>query len=154
MFDIGWQELFLVALVTIIVVGPKELPRVLRTVTLWIRKMRTMASQFQEGIEEMAREADLDELRRDVEREVEKVGAGDLEEELEKSIDPTGELGESVREIGGALEDTSDGMKKATAAEKTAAPGEIDKPAASDAPTARTEEAVPKVAADGKAGGD
>ena len=153
MFDIGWQELFLVALVTIIVVGPKELPRVLRTVTLWIRKMRTMASQFQDGIEEMAREADLDELRRDVEREVEKVGAGDLEEELEKSIDPTGELGDSVREIGGALEDTSDGIKKSTAADKPVAPAEIEKSAASDAPAAPADEAVPKVAADGKAGG-
>lgn len=139
MFDIGWQELFLLALVAIIVVGPKELPRVLRTVTLWIRKMRTMASQFQDGIEEMAREADLDELRRDVEREVEKVGAGGLEEELEKSIDPTGELDESLREIGGALEDASDGIKKSAAVDKPAAPAD---------------EAVPEVAADGKAGGD
>ena len=106
MFDIGWQELFLVALITIIVVGPKELPRVLRTVTLWIRKVRSMAREFQDGIDDLAREADLDDLRKEIEK-----GAGiDIEGEIERTIDPSGEMKEAVEEIGGTLEDTKDAV--------------------------------------------
>lgn len=104
MFDIGWPELFIVALVTIIVVGPKELPRVLRTVTLWIRKMRTMAREFQDGIDDLAREAELDDLRKQVEQSADL----DVEDELEKMIDPTGEASGAVREIGASLEEEPD----------------------------------------------
>ena len=99
MFDIGWPELFIVALITIIVVGPKELPRVLRTVTLWIRKIRAMARDFQDGIDDLAREADLDDMR----KEIEGSAALDLDGDLEKTIDPTGEIADSVREIDGAM---------------------------------------------------
>lgn len=106
MFDIGWQELFLVALITIIVIGPKELPRVLRTVTLWIRKVRSMAREFQDGIDDLAREADLEDLRKDIEK-----GAGvDFGDEIERTIDPSGEMREAVEEIGGAVEDTKDAV--------------------------------------------
>ena len=100
MFDIGWQELFLIALITIIVVGPKELPGVIRTVTLWIRKVRSMAREFQDGMEDLARETELDDLK----REIEESATGDLKEHIENTIDPTGEMGEAVREIGSELE--------------------------------------------------
>lgn len=106
MFDIGWQELFLVALITIIVVGPKELPRVLRTVTLWIRKVRSMAREFQDGIDDLAREADLDDLR----KEIEKGGGIDLEDEIERTIDPSGEMKDAVEGIGGTLEDAKEAI--------------------------------------------
>ncbi|MEP2543110.1 MAG: Sec-independent protein translocase protein TatB, partial [Alphaproteobacteria bacterium] len=43
MFDIGWQELFIVAILAIIVIGPKDLPRAVRTVMRAIRKLRSMA---------------------------------------------------------------------------------------------------------------
>ncbi len=99
MFDIGWPELLIVALVTIIVVGPKELPRVLRTVTLWIRKVRAMARDFQDGIDDLAREADLDDMRKQIEGSAEI----DLDDDFEKTIDPAGELADSVREIDDAL---------------------------------------------------
>ncbi len=106
MFDIGWQELFLVALITIIVVGPKELPRVIRTVTLWIRKVRSMAREFQDGIDDLAREADLDDLR----KEIETGGGMDLEDEISRTIDPSGELRDVATDIGGALDDAKDTM--------------------------------------------
>ena len=54
MFDLGWQEFILIALVAVIVVGPKDLPRVVRTVGQWIRKARSLASEFQGSLEEMA----------------------------------------------------------------------------------------------------
>lgn len=95
MLDIGWPELMIIALITILVVGPKEIPRVLRTVTQIMRKVRGMASEFQSGIDELAREAELDDLKKDIERTASKDIAGDLE----KSIDPTGDVNKSVREI-------------------------------------------------------
>ena len=54
----------MVAVVTVIVVGPKELPRVLRTVNQTVRKVRKMAGEFQSSIDEMAREAELDDLQK------------------------------------------------------------------------------------------
>ena len=59
MFDFGWQEFLVIAFVLVLVVGPKDLPKVLKTVTKYIRNMRQMASEFHRGIENMADEADL-----------------------------------------------------------------------------------------------
>jgi sec-independent protein translocase protein TatB len=100
-FDIGWQELFIIGLVAVIVIGPKELPRVLRTVTLGIRKLRGMARDFQDGIDELAREADLEDLR----KEIEDSAAGtDFHKEIESIADPAREVEASVREIGAPLD--------------------------------------------------
>ena len=62
MFDIGWQELFLLAVLAIIVIGPKDLPGAIRTVTTWIRKARSMARDFQDGLDDVVREAELDSI--------------------------------------------------------------------------------------------
>ena len=94
MFDIGWQELFIVGLIAIIVVGPRELPRVLRTVTLGIRKVRGMARDFQDGIDELAREADLADMR----KEIEDASGADFKEEINSIADPARELEASVKE--------------------------------------------------------
>ena len=53
-------------MVTVIVVGPKEIPRVLRTVTSAMRKIRGMAREFQSSIDELAREAELDDLKKSI----------------------------------------------------------------------------------------
>ena len=60
MFDIGWSEMALVALLALIVIGPKDLPRVMRTASHWVRKARALGREFQSGVDEMIREADLD----------------------------------------------------------------------------------------------
>ncbi|MEE8444423.1 MAG: Sec-independent protein translocase protein TatB [Alphaproteobacteria bacterium] len=99
MLDIGWNELLIVALVTIIVVGPKELPRVLRTVTKLTSKLRSMASEFQSGIDDLAREAELDDLK----KSIEDTASRDLEDEIESALDPTGEFTDSVHEIGESI---------------------------------------------------
>lgn len=91
MFDIGWSEMAIVLLVALIVIGPKDLPRVARTMGQWVGKGRAMAREFQRALEDMAREAELD----DVKREIEKVGRINVRETIEKSIDPTGELGKA-----------------------------------------------------------
>ena len=64
MFDIASSELLLVALVALLVIGPKDLPRVLRYVGNWIGKARGVAAQFRSGFDEMVRESELAELEK------------------------------------------------------------------------------------------
>jgi sec-independent protein translocase protein TatB len=66
MFDIGWSELLLVLIVALVVVGPKDLPRLMRTVGRWVGRARSMADQFRSSFDEMARETELDELRQEI----------------------------------------------------------------------------------------
>ena len=87
MFDIGWTEMAVIALVVIIFIGPKELPAVLRTLGQWVSKARAMAREFQDGLEDMAREAGIDEVKREIES-----ATGDIGGMIEKSIDPDAEL--------------------------------------------------------------
>jgi len=91
MFDIGWSEMAVIMLVALVVIGPKDLPRLARSLGQWVAKGRAMAREFQRSLEDMAREAELD----DVKREIEKVGRTNIRETIEKSIDPTGELGKA-----------------------------------------------------------
>jgi sec-independent protein translocase protein TatB len=66
MFDIGWTELVLIAVVAIVVIGPKDLPRAMRAVGKWSGKMRRMAREFQNQFNEAIRESELDEVRKEV----------------------------------------------------------------------------------------
>lgn len=63
MFDIGWSEFALIAVVALIAIGPKELPGVLRMVGQWIRKARKMAAEFQGQFQEAMREAEMADLK-------------------------------------------------------------------------------------------
>ena len=92
MFDIGWVEMVVVVVVMIIVIGPKDLPAVLRTMGRWIAQVRTMARNFQDSIEEMAEETGLDKVR----DEVRAIRDFRLEDEIEKTIDPEGELRDGI----------------------------------------------------------
>ncbi len=64
MLDIGWSEMFLIAVVAIVVIGPKELPRALRTVGQWIGKARAMTRDLQNSVNDMIAEAELEDLRK------------------------------------------------------------------------------------------
>jgi sec-independent protein translocase protein TatB len=64
MFDIASGELLLVALVALLVIGPKDLPRVLRYIGNWLGKARRMAAHFRSGIDEMVRQSELEELEK------------------------------------------------------------------------------------------
>lgn len=64
MFDIGADELLLTAVVAIVVIGPKDIPRALRTAGRWIAKMRRMSNAFRAGIDNVIREAEMEELER------------------------------------------------------------------------------------------
>ena len=64
MFDVGYSELLLIAIVTLLVVGPKELPNLLRTVGKWTGKARSMARHFRSGFDSMIREAEIEEMNK------------------------------------------------------------------------------------------
>src|ERR687888_2705901 len=66
MFDIGWSELLLIGVVALIAIGPKELPGALRTLGQWMAKIRRMASEFQNQFHEAMREAELADLKKEV----------------------------------------------------------------------------------------
>ncbi|WP_245454334.1 Sec-independent protein translocase protein TatB [Aquabacter cavernae] len=66
MFDIGWSELMLIGVVALVVIGPKELPGVLRTVGKTITKLRRMAGEFQGQFQDALREAELSEIRKEI----------------------------------------------------------------------------------------
>ncbi len=62
MFDIGWDEMLFTAAVAIVVIGPKDLPRALRTAGQWVGKVRRVSGHFRSGIESMIRDAELQEM--------------------------------------------------------------------------------------------
>ena len=66
MLDIGFPEFLLISFVLLIVVGPKDLPKVLRSITSFIRKIKSMDSQFNSGIDDLANEAEISDLRKEV----------------------------------------------------------------------------------------
>ena len=66
MLDIGFPEFLLISFVLLIVVGPKDLPKVLRSITSFIRKIKSMASQFHSGIDDLANESEISDLRKEV----------------------------------------------------------------------------------------
>ncbi len=87
MFDIGWSEFLVIAVVALIVIGPKELPAVLRTVGQWTGKIRRMAGEFQSQFQEAMREAEMADLKKH---------ADDLNkaaQSLTKPLDPSDYLG-------------------------------------------------------------
>ena len=64
MLDIGWSEMLLIAVVAIIVIGPKDLPKALRAVGQWVGKARSIAREFQSSVDQMIADAELDEMKK------------------------------------------------------------------------------------------
>ena len=88
MFDIGWTEITVILIIVIIVIGPKELPGVLRTVGIWVGKVKAMTSDFRNQVDEMIEDSELKEVK----RQVESVSSFDPRAKLENEIDPNGDL--------------------------------------------------------------
>jgi sec-independent protein translocase protein TatB len=73
MFDIGYSELLLIAVVALVVIGPKDLPNVMRTVGTWVGRARGMARHFRSGVDTMMREAELEEMEKKWREENERI---------------------------------------------------------------------------------
>lgn len=100
MFDFAWSEILVIALVTLVVIGPKDLPRVLRTVGKWAGKARAVAREFQGSIDQMVRESELEDVR----KEMEKAASVNLTQEIEQTIDPKGEVQAALAGTAGSTE--------------------------------------------------
>jgi sec-independent protein translocase protein TatB len=90
MFDISWTEFLLIGIVALVVIGPKELPGVMRTLGQYTRKIRGMAADFQNQFQEAMREAEMADLKKSVD---------DLAHDI-KSYDPLKSAREDVENIG------------------------------------------------------
>ena len=88
MFDIGWQELILIGIVALIAIGPKDLPGAMRALARVVSRGRALSREFQAGLSEVMREAELDDLKRKVDR----AGRVDLGKVVKDEVDPTGTL--------------------------------------------------------------
>jgi len=133
MFDMAWSEIMVIALVALVVIGPKDLPRVLRTLGKWVSKARTVAREFQSSVEQMIRESELEEAR----KELEKVASVDIAKEVENSIDPKGEVTAALAGTGASTEinlPPATEAPSAGVAEAALPPAAAPEPAAAAAP--------------------
>jgi sec-independent protein translocase protein TatB len=94
MFDFAWSEIAVIAVVALVVIGPKDLPKVLRTVGTWVGKARAIAREFQSSLDQMIREAELEEVR----QQVEQAAKVDMSEAIERTIDPAGDFKRNLAE--------------------------------------------------------
>lgn len=88
MFDLSWGELMVIGTVALVVIGPKDLPVAIRAVSSFVGQARKLAREFQSGMEQMAREAGVDDLK----REVSKMASGEYGQQMKSYVDPDGML--------------------------------------------------------------
>jgi len=97
MFDIGWSELVVIAVVALIAIGPKELPGVLRMVGQWMGKARKMAAEFQGQFQEAMREAEMADLKKsfdEVKDTATALSPGNLMTSLQKDVGDALQIGD------------------------------------------------------------
>ena len=98
MFDIGGWEFLLIIMLALLIIGPKDLPLAIRTITQWIRKARALAQDFQYNLDDIATQAEIDKVKTDL---VADTGFSDMKTEIEESlkaeIDPEGDLDASIQ---------------------------------------------------------
>jgi sec-independent protein translocase protein TatB len=95
MFD-SWSEIFVIALVALVVIGPKDLPKVLRTIGQWVGKAKRVSYEFKLHVDDMVRESELDEVR----QQIQSAANTDPAAYAQNTIDPDKKLREAI-EFGG-----------------------------------------------------
>jgi sec-independent protein translocase protein TatB len=88
MIDLAWSEIALIAVVALVVIGPKDLPEAVRGVARGVQKLRRMAGEFRSQADELVREANLDELR----QQIHDIRNFNVRDEFEKAVDKDGSL--------------------------------------------------------------
>jgi sec-independent protein translocase protein TatB len=143
MFEIGWSELLLIGIVALIAIGPKELPTVLRTLGQWMSKLRRMASEFQNQFQEAMREAEMADLKKQVDEmtsQAQSYASFDPVSEVKRELEST------QQQIESAMVDKAgvDAPSSPVAAEPSTSPAGAALPAA---PAPATDAAAPSSAA-------
>ena len=94
MLDIGWTEILIITVIALFVVGPKDIPKVLRTIGIWIGKFKSIARDFQNTVHDAVKEAELDEVK----KQIESANTG-FTREMSETIDSEGELTDMLRGV-------------------------------------------------------
>jgi sec-independent protein translocase protein TatB len=115
MFDISWTEFLLIGIVALIVIGPKELPAVMRSLGQWTRKIRSLAADFQNQFHEAMREAEMADLKKQVD---------DMASDI-KQYDPLKDVRSDVEAIGKDLDESVKSPDKAADKETANAPDSV-----------------------------
>lgn len=92
MFDFAWSEIAVIAAVALLAIGPKDMPVAIRTVASMVKKARRMASEFQTHVDEMVREANLEEVR----DQINDIRNFNFKDEIERHIDPDGSMRDTL----------------------------------------------------------
>jgi sec-independent protein translocase protein TatB len=89
MFDIGWTEIFVIGVVALVFLGPKELPRALYQLGRWTRAARKITGDFQRQVDQLVREAELDDVKKTVTSATKMV---DVRKTVREALDPVGDI--------------------------------------------------------------
>jgi len=122
---LDWNELLIIGAAALIFIGPKELPGTLRTIGKFVAKARSMAREFQTNVDDMVREADLDEVK----KQVQKLEYGGFERMVQDTVDPKGQIQKALEapDLSAALSNAPTPAPPAAAA-PTALPSAANKP--------------------------
>ncbi|WP_340587130.1 Sec-independent protein translocase protein TatB [Erythrobacter alti] len=144
MFDIGATELLLLIVVTILVIGPKDMPMALRTIGRWVGKLRKMSAQFRSGFDNIVREAELEEMEAKWKAQNEKI-MREHPEGVPAEMEPTGAYpSEMSQEKAAELRRTAAAEREqAIIAAKEAAAAEAGDPPTAGSAESRTSQNKP-----------
>ena len=94
MLDIGWTEILVITVVALFIVGPKDIPKALRMVGIWIGKLKSLSREFQNTVEDAVRDSELDEVKKQIES-----AKNDFTKGMTETMDSEGELTEMLRGV-------------------------------------------------------
>ena len=94
MLDIGWTEILVITVVALFIVGPKDIPKALRTVGVWIGKLKSLSREFQNTVEDAVRDSELDEVKKQIQS-----AKTDFTKGMTEAIDSEGDLTEMLRGV-------------------------------------------------------
>jgi sec-independent protein translocase protein TatB len=135
MFDVGWSEMAIIAVVILVVLGPKELPHALKTMSHWLRAARKLGAEFQSGVNEIVRDAELEDAR----KQLQGITKNTIEKKIGAAIDPTGDIKKAMTETAEAA--------------KLDEPAAVSAPASTPAGEAKIAETAPGAAGIGAVAG-
>jgi len=130
-FGLGMTEMIVIGVIALLVVGPKDLPRLFKGIAGFMRQIRKLTREFQGVVNDMIRESDLDDLRKEA-------------QDLRSSIDPTQDLRDAMRETEDEINEASNPFAQVTTSTEAVASADTPEPAPSPAAAAKKTPAVKK----------
>jgi sec-independent protein translocase protein TatB len=143
MFDIGWTEILVISVVAIIVVGPKDLPRMLRSLGRYAGQLRRTAGEFRSQFDDALRESEFDELRSTLQDVTDLNPINQIKDTVTESLAPLKETAENIKSgieapETGTKSDSESSEKKSSGAAKKPAAKKQSKSASKSKPEAQT----------------